>query len=66
MAESFVQAGAGLLDLSAVSLADLRNLDDAVLEDAVGRLALPCGAPSDIAAASGAGARMWQNYAPGR
>jgi hypothetical protein len=66
MAESFVQAGSGLLDLSAVSLADLPHLEDAVVEEAVDRLTRPCGDAYDGTTVIGGGPRMWQNYATER
>lgn len=66
MAESFVQAGSGLLDLSAVSLADLPHLEDAVVEEAVDRLIRPCGGAHDGTTVIGGSARMWQNYAAER
>jgi hypothetical protein len=55
-------AGSGLLDLSAMSLADLPQLDDEMLEIAVDRLVQPCGEVTGDSSAAGGRARMWQNY----
>lgn len=63
---SVVKAGSGLLDLSAVSVADLPYLDEAVLEAAVDRLMQPCGGADDAATVIGGHARMWQNYRTGQ
>jgi FXSXX-COOH protein len=62
MAESVIEAGSGLLDLSATPLADLPGLDAAALEAAVGRLIQSCGAVSDDTTVIGGHVRMWQNY----
>jgi hypothetical protein len=62
MAEFAGNAGSGLLDLSAASLADLPQLDDELLEVALDRLMQPCGdGNGDIPAADGR-TRIWQNY----
>jgi hypothetical protein len=59
---SEVKAGSGLLDLSAVSVADLRQLDEAALEAAVDRLVQPCGGAGDAVTVIGGHDRIWQNY----
>jgi hypothetical protein len=61
MAESVIEAGSGLLDLSAMPLADLPGLDSVALEAAVDRLIQPCGAMGDSTVIDGH-VRMWQNY----
>lgn len=63
---SVVRAGSGLPDLSAVSVAELQHLDEAVLEEAVDRLMPPCGSAGDAATVIGGHARMWQNYRTGQ
>jgi hypothetical protein len=62
MAEFAGNAGSGLLDLSATSLADLPQLDDEMLKLAVDRLMQPCGDVNDDMPAVGGRARIWQNY----
>ena len=62
MAEFAGNAGSGLLDLSATSLADLPQLDDELLEIALDRLMQPCGDGNGDAPAAGGRARIWQNY----
>jgi hypothetical protein len=57
-----VTKNVGLLDLSAESLGELPELDEEILNVALGRLVPPCGAENgDISIISGYG-RMWQNY----
>jgi hypothetical protein len=63
---SVVRAGYGLPDLSAASVADLRHLDEAAIEEAVDRLIPPCGGAGDAATVIGGHARMWQNYPTGQ
>jgi FXSXX-COOH protein len=62
MAEFVIEAGSGLLDLSAMPLADLEGLDSAALEAAVDRLIQPCGAMNDDTTVMDGHVRMWQNY----
>ncbi len=62
MAEFAGNAGSGLLDLSATSLADMPQLDDEMLEIALDRLMQPCGDGNDGMPAAGGRARIWQNY----
>jgi hypothetical protein len=61
MAEFAGNATSGLIDLSAMSLADLPHLDDDVVQIALDRLMQPCGENGDIPAVGGH-ARIWQNY----
>jgi hypothetical protein len=58
MAEFAGNAASGLIDLSAIPLIDLPQIDDSVLQVAIDRLMSPCG---DMPAVDGH-ARMWQNY----
>jgi hypothetical protein len=62
MTEFVGNAGSCLLDLSATSLADLPQLDDEMLEIALGRLMQPCGDGNDDMLAADGRARIWQNY----
>jgi hypothetical protein len=62
MAEFAGNAGSGLLDLSATSLADMPQLDDEMLEIALDRLMQSCGDGNDDMPAAGGRARIWQNY----
>lgn len=61
MAEFAGNAAPGLIDLSAISLADLSQIDDKIVQTALDRLMSPCGVNGEAPAVDGH-ARMWQNY----
>jgi hypothetical protein len=62
MAEFAGNTAPGLIDLSAMSLADMPQLDDEMLQITIDRLMQPCGGVNDDMPAVGGRARMWQNY----
>jgi hypothetical protein len=56
--------GSGLLDLTAMPIAELSQLDEKTFEIAINRLIQPCGGGNvnaDMSAIDGH-ARIWQNY----
>ena len=55
--------GSGLLDLTAMPIAELPQLDEETFGMAIDRLIQPCGGQinEDVSAIDGQ-ARMWQNY----
>jgi hypothetical protein len=61
MAEFAGNAASGLIDLSAISLADLPQIDDETVQVALDRLMSPCSVNGETPATDGR-ARMWQNY----
>jgi len=61
MAEFAGNAASGLIDLSAISLEGLSQIDDKTVQTALGRLMSPCDANGEMPAVDGH-ARMWQNY----
>jgi len=61
MAEFAGNAASGLIDLSAISLADLPQIDDETVQAALDRLMSLCAENGETPAAGGR-ARMWQNY----
>jgi hypothetical protein len=56
MAEFAGSTASGLIDLSAISLADLSQIDDETIQITLDRLMSPCGVNG------GTPARIWQNY----
>jgi hypothetical protein len=61
MAEFAGNAASGLIDLSAISLADVPQIDDETVQFAIGRLMSPCDGNGETPPMGGH-VRMWQNY----
>lgn len=61
MAEFAGNAASGLIDLSAISLADVPQIDDETVQFALDRLMSPCDGNGETPAVGGR-ARIWQNY----
>jgi hypothetical protein len=62
VAEFARNAGSGLLDLTAMPIGDLPQLDEATLKTAIDRLIRPCDSVNEDMSVIGGHARMWQNY----
>lgn len=62
MAEFTRNAGSGLLDLTALPIAELPQLDEATLKIAIDRLIQPCGSANEDMSVISGNVRMWQNY----
>ena len=55
--------GSGLLDLTALPIAELSQLDEETVESAINRLIQPCGVnTNEDMSGVGGHVRMWQNY----
>ena len=62
MAEFVIEAGSGMLDLTATPLAGLPDINELELDATVDRLIQPCGDISDTVTVIGGHVRIWQNY----
>jgi hypothetical protein len=62
VAEFTRNARSGLLDLTAMPIADLPQLDEETLKIAIDRLIQPCGSVNEDMSVIGGHVRIWQNY----